>query len=39
MSSLGKYSHYGKMILSHTDKLALQTDKPEIINLVFDMVF
>ena len=39
MSSLSKYSHYGKLLLSHINKLALQTDKPEIINLAFDIVF
>ena len=39
ISSLDKFKYHSKKLITHIDKLALQRDKPEIINLVFDIVF
>lgn len=38
-SSLDKFLYYSKQVITHIDKLAIQKEEPEIINLVFDIVY
>lgn len=38
-TSLGKFRYYSKLALTHLDKLALQKEKPELINLAFDIIY
>lgn len=38
-TNLKKFIHYSKKVITHLDKLALQSENPALINLVFDIVF
>ncbi len=37
--SLNKFRYYSKQLITHLDKLALQKDKPDLINIAFEIVF
>ena len=37
--SLEKYKFYSKYLLKHLEKLVIQTEKPELIELVFNIIF
>jgi len=38
-TSLEKFKYYSKKLIQHIDKLALQRENPELINLAFNIVF
>lgn len=37
--SLDKFKYYSKIVITHIEKLALQKENPELINLAFDIVY
>lgn len=38
-TNLERFLYYSKEVITHIDKLALQSEEPELINLAFDVVF
>ena len=38
-TSLDKFRYYSKQIITHLDKLVIQKDKPDLINIAFEVVF
>ena len=38
-SSLDKFLYYSKEVITHIDKLAIQKEEPELINLTFDIIY
>jgi Resolvase, N terminal domain len=38
-TSLDKFLYYSKQVITHLDKLALQKEKPDLINIAFEVVF
>jgi hypothetical protein len=38
-SSLDRFLYYSKQVITHIDKLAMQKEEPELINLVFDIIY
>jgi len=38
-TNLSKFKYYSKNLITHIDKLALQREKPELINLAFAIIY
>jgi len=38
-SSLDRFLYYSKQVITHIDKLAIQKEEPELINLAFDIIY
>jgi len=38
-TSIDKFIDYSKKVITHLDKLAIQRDRPDLINIAFEIVF
>ncbi|MCD5375265.1 hypothetical protein LR010_02305, partial [Candidatus Gracilibacteria bacterium] len=38
-TSLDKFLYYSKQVITHLDKLALQKERPDLINIAFEVIY
>ena len=39
ITSLDKFKYYSKQVITHLDKLVIQKDKPDLINIAFEVIY